>query len=736
MSDDKRKYQAILTAIGWQLQKGKEQTLLECPFCGKEKLYVSNRTTQWDCKVCHKKGNAITALTEMFENVYRPALDRRLRTRLAEYRKMPSSKYLLGSRNLGYDVEGGRYVWAIRNPAGNVVTLRHFTMPRKGRRGSVRAIKGVGLGLLGAEQLGDESRKEEVVYLCEGEWDYHAFNWVLRVTESTGIVVAVPGSGVLPAQWAEWLRGRNVVVLYDHDDPGREGTVRCYLRMKSVVEKLRFLHWEEDTKDGYDVSDLVRENVENADEIIPHILEHLEDKPTGELPQQDGVVQQTDRRDTQEDLDPISVEELHATFDKWLHLANHDLVDVVMGTLWTLHLPGNPIWMFLIAPPSASKSELLMPVSHWWKCHAISNMTSRSLVSGFQGPGGSDPSLLSSLNNTRTSLVIKDLTPLLKGRPEERDEVFGILRDAYDGSVTKVFGNGLRRTYDSLHFVILAGVTPVVDSSADVACGERFLRFRADRDLDRGDDVERAIRAVTNCGQEETMRAELREACVRSLIRPFDPTKVPSIGRKEAELFAKLAQLTARLRAVAPVERGSDRQTMAPMAEAPPRLATQFAKLAQGLALHLECDKVDDSRVFSLLRRVAMHTIDAVPMNVFVAAYYLYKSGEENFSVSDVKFEVGRFGSETVRETIIRYVRVGVMAQVETGDARNRRYRISEPVLKLLEETEAFGSLPPVDVYYRKRWAKVMGWEVGRSRPASRPAVRVKAKRRRRKRTS
>ena len=44
--------------------------------------------------------------------------------------------------------------------------------------------------------------------------------------------------------------------------------------------------------------------------------------------------------------------------------------------------------------------------------------------------GGGDPSLMAKLDGNPAALIIKDLTPLLQGKDTERDEVFGILRDA------------------------------------------------------------------------------------------------------------------------------------------------------------------------------------------------------------------------------------------------------------------------------------------------------------------
>lgn len=698
----------IFDALGWgEMKKSGSQMLCECPFCGKEKMYVDPVKTIFSCKVCGVEGNNVTVMDRMFNKVYRAARDGSDFKNISAYRSPLPSKAFALDTNLGYDPIQDRYVWIVRKPSGMPVSLRTWKFPTKKEKNStgrwsykktaVHNLRGCHLGLLGAEALDDAGRQEETVYICEGEWDRIAMMWMLDQLDLAGIVLGLPGASNFAPKWTEYFKNRAVVGMYDHDEPGKQGTLRCQSKIGGVVKSLKFMHWTSDKKDGYDVDDLVKENLDELEQAWKYVQDNLKNSPTGVATAQGVLRTSTDRQKEQEDLKPIDLPQVYAAFDKWLKVTNHDLLDVCMATAWTLYLPGNPLWMFAVAPPSGSKSEIIMPISAWHRVHALSSMTSKSLISGFVGPGNSDPSLLSALNGQRVVIAIKDLTPILQGRPEERDEIFGILRDAYDGQCTRTFGNGIRRSYNDLHFTIIAGVTPAIDIANQTALGERFLKFRADRDTDRVDDIDRAIRAISNCGSEDAMRTELRDAAIRSLIRPFDVSNVPRPGPESAREIATLAKIAAGIRGVAPTERGSDLQTMSPLIEAPTRLATQFVKFGQGLSLHYGLRSLDDMRVRRLIRRVALHTPSSVDTKIAQILYGWHT--QRGMTMSEIADKINGIGKETVSITLRRFLRTGVVRTRKDGSAYFAR--LTDEMYQYMRQTWYFDGLPKTDVYYR-----------------------------------
>jgi hypothetical protein len=260
-----------------------------------------------------------------------------------------------------------------------------------------------------------------------------------------------------------------------------------------------------------------------------------------------------------------------------------------------------------------------------------------------------------------------------------------------------VFGNGLKRDYKHLHFTMLAGVTPAIDQMTHAAFGERFLKFRADRDVDRSDDMDRALRAIGNCGSEDAMRSELRDACVRALQREFSPESVPVPTPAFALLVAKLSLLIASMRAVAPVEKGTDKQTMSPVVEAPPRLATQFVKFAQGCALHLEATSLEDPRVERLTRRVALHTVDTIPAQVVQVLEAIHATGG---TTQEICALLPRLSRDTVYDVLRRMQRTS-MVNSRKDHAGSTVWRLTEKHLKLLTDSGLFRDLPASDVHHR-----------------------------------
>src|SRR5262249_43375261 len=60
---------------------------------------------------------------------------------------------------------------------------------------------------------------------------------------------------------------------------------------------------------------------------------------------------------------PCAIAETLAVYDKWLILPDKTPVYAVLGTVAANLLPGAPVWLGVIGPPSSAKTELLNSVS-------------------------------------------------------------------------------------------------------------------------------------------------------------------------------------------------------------------------------------------------------------------------------------------------------------------------------------------------------------------------------------
>src|SRR5262249_10135162 len=159
------------------------------------------------------------------------------------------------------------------------------------------------------------------------------------------------------------------------------------------------------------------------------------------------------------------------------------------------------------------------------------NLTPAALISGYVDPDGPDPSLLPQLDGK--CLVIKDFTTVLAMNPMQRDEIYGILRDVYDGHAAKHFGTG-RREYVS-RFNMLAGVALQIERAWHLsALGERFLTWTM-----KVDHEEQTRRAMNNANNEPTIRRELAAAAAGVLAGL--PEMIPEVPTDLQRKVQKLA---------------------------------------------------------------------------------------------------------------------------------------------------------------------------------------------------
>ena len=213
-------------------------------------------------------------------------------------------------------------------------------------------------------------------------------------------------------------------------------------------------------------------------------------------------------------------------------------------------------------------------------------------------------------------MVVKDFTSILSMRDADKDEIFGILRDAYDGRCGKVFGTGVERNYRS-RFTILAAVTPrIYDlSSQHQSLGERFLKFSSGHNLKHTSERDIIRRAIDNINRETEMKWQLSDV-VRAFMddclvwaSSLDLEESPYIDEDFKERLIYLGMFGARLRGT--VSRDSyrhDIMTSRPSAEVGSRLGIQLAKFVKSLALihrHEECGEEE----YRIVKKIVLDTI-------------------------------------------------------------------------------------------------------------------------------
>ncbi len=76
------------------------------------------------------------------------------------------------------------------------------------------------------------------------------------------------------------------------------------------------------------------------------------------------------------------IEDTLKTFERWLILPSRTPVYAMLGTIVANLLPGDPVWLGLVAPPSSAKTELLNAISGLPFVVSVSTLTLASLLSG------------------------------------------------------------------------------------------------------------------------------------------------------------------------------------------------------------------------------------------------------------------------------------------------------------------------------------------------------------------
>ena len=307
---------------------------------------------------------------------------------------------------------------------------------------------------------------------------------------------------------------------------------------------------------------------------------------------------------------PPDIDKVREVFKKWLYLDSTMALEVMLATTISQSITGPPIWMFLVSPPGGAKTETLNSLSLFPDIYTTSTLTPPSLISGANIKDGVDPSLIPRLNGR--VMVIKDFTSILSMRDADKDEIFGILRDAYDGKCGKVFGNGVTRAYTS-RFTLLAAVTPrIYDLSGQHAqLGERFLKFMMGDNLNHQHEEAIIHRAIQNINKESKMQLELQDV-VQAFLRgrcPVLSKNLPALPDAMVQQIIQLGMFGARMRGT--VSRDTyhnDIVTSRPSAEIGSRLGIQLAKLGQSLAVVYGHTSVGEQE-YTVLKKVVLDTV-------------------------------------------------------------------------------------------------------------------------------
>lgn len=668
------------------------QANADCVFCEKPNhFFVKPQTQLWDCKRCGKSGNLMGFLGCIHEKYFETTSieDYKRLSRLRKNVSTPSSY-----QKVGFAWDSDRKIWLIPiiGTNGTICNLRLWTESGSvidTKSQPIINTKGISSGLWGAEQLTMKSLANRKIWICGGEWDGIALRNLFSQFKIPDIVVAVPGENVFKKEWLQHFSGRNIVMAYDADNAGDMGMLEKGKQLKPLARSLKYLCWPLDFNDGYDVSDLI---VDLKEDSWPALQKLIADQPrinsvnaqdkksafVESLRSVSGKIPITDESLSEEkNTETIKFSELLTIYKKWLDISSDAVMAlrIILSVVLSNQIPGDPLWIYLVAPPGSGKTALLNPlkdaVDH---CIFRSNLTMHSLVSGWQN--SADPSLIPQLDGK--TLVLKDMTEILCAPQHVQDEIFGTLRGAYDGVVERSYGNAVHRKYESV-FSIVAGVTVQIHGHHQANMGERMIKFQMSRSAKESEVL--ISRAMANLGKEQKLEKELSNVTNLFLNRSLDSEiLLERIPDWAIDRILALSQLVVLLRSDVARNLRGDQVMFRPQPEVGSRLAKQLKKLAVLLTETSDDGKTFGQDEWKIVERVAFDTAIGWNLDVVQAMMTNPKgvmSKSELVTASDLP-------PSNVARRLEDLLILGIIKPEKSGDKFNTtNYRVVSDIQKL-----------------------------------------------------
>jgi hypothetical protein len=372
--------------------------------------------------------------------------------------------------------------------------------------------------------------------------------------------------------------------------------------------------------------------------------------------------------------------DVHDAFGKWLAFPaddatrpRYDLIDVALAVIVANQMQADPLWLFLVAPPSSGKTEVIRSLGDVPTVFPLSTLTPQTFASGFERKG-IETSLLPKINGK--TLVMKDFTTILTLHREKRGEILGQLREIYDGQYSKQWGNGKALDWVGKVGLLAGVVTGVIDReyALGAVLGERFLLYRVKGAPPRT----LALRAIEQHSTFEQDQRQTLRRIVAGYLEYLLPV-APPMPVAVREGIVALAVFTAKARSPVFFDNRNEIDLI-PEPEAPGRLAKQFSLLAQSLAVVRQEAEVS-LRTYATVTQVAYDTLPAPRQAVLQAV----KTAGEPTTTTAVGDAAG-YPTSSARRYLQELAAHRLVTKISDGPGKADRWSPSEELLALLDD--------------------------------------------------
>jgi hypothetical protein len=360
-----------------------------------------------------------------------------------------------------------------------------------------------------------------------------------------------------------------------------------------------------------------------------------------------------------------ALEGVVATFNKWLLLPDLWPVYVTLGAIAANYLPGRPVWLGLLAPPSSAKTEILNSLSRLQKTELVTTLSPAALLSGTpkkQVAKSAKGGLLRQLGAFGI-LVMKDFTSVLGLHKDDLSAMLDALREIYDGKWVRHLGTEGGTAYKwEGKLGLLFGCTEAYDTHYAVigTLGDRFLIYRLP-----ASDANQFEAALRHSGDQFKRMQEELAVATSGLFAGLDPLPTPPPLTAEESLRLKRAVVLAcRLRGGVQRDRYSREIEAVFGAEGPGRLALALERLLAGLSII----GIDRTAALQIVDKVALDSVPPIRRKAYEAL------GPVARKTRDVATDLG-LPTITARRALedITAQGLAVRKRVKTGEGKDGR---------------------------------------------------------------
>jgi hypothetical protein len=146
---------------------------------------------------------------------------------------------------VGYD--GNRFTFPIYNPFGLCVNVRRYSPNASGGDKMVNYQEGYG----GVRLFPLDALKQDIIFLCEGEWDMGVLN-----SMQCNAATQTAGAGTWKKEWNDSFKGKVIYITYDADERGLQGALKVASNLYGIAKTVYIVPLPlEGTKVDKDITD-------------------------------------------------------------------------------------------------------------------------------------------------------------------------------------------------------------------------------------------------------------------------------------------------------------------------------------------------------------------------------------------------------------------------------------------------------------------------------------------------